>query len=287
MKRSTFFQFATPSIIVMTLLMVIPLVMAIWLGMNLITYNNINAPQFIGLENYMAVLRDPRFWQSFRFTGLYMIVVVPTQLVIGFAIALFLDQVSRFVRGIYLSIFLLPFIIVPIVGTLMFKQLFEPSGLFTWLYQTILETKFRYSEITVKVLILMHGIWYVTPFALVTYFAGIQTLPVEQVEAASMDGATVWQKIRYIVLPHVRSLTVFILLISLMDSYRIFDNVFVLTEMNPIYKADTIMTYTFQTAVTVQNLGKANAMAVLTVIGIMIILIPNLIQSYREQTEER
>lgn len=287
MKRSTFLQFAAPSIIVMTLLMVIPLIMAIWLGMNYITYNNINDPQFVGLRNYIDVLRDPRFWQSFGFTGLYMLIIVPAQLAIGFTIALLLDQVSRFTRGIYLSIYLLPFIIVPVVGTLMFKQLFEPSGLFTWLYQTILDSKFRYTEVTVKALIIIQGIWYVTPFALVTYFAGLQTLPVEQVEAASIDGASRWQKIRYIVLPHVSSLTVFILLISLMDAYRVFDNVFVLSEMNPIYKADTIMTYTFRTAVTVQRLGKANAMAVITVIGIMIILIPNLIQTYREQVEER
>lgn len=287
MKRSTFFQFAAPSIIIMTLLMVIPLVMAIWLGMNYITFNNITSPQFIGLRNYIEVLSDNRFWQSFGFTALYMVIVVPAQLIIGFTIALTLDQVSKFTRGIYLSIFLLPFIIVPVVGTLMFKQLFEPSGLLTWLYQTLLETKFRYNEISVKVLIILQGIWYVTPFALVTYFAGLQTLPIEQVEAASMDGASRLQKILYIVLPHVKSLTIFILLISIMDAYRVFDSVFVLSEMNPIYKADTIMTYNFQTAVTVQRLGKANAMAVLTVIGIMIVLIPNLIQSYREQVEER
>lgn len=287
MKQGTFLRFAAPSIIIMTLLMVIPLIMAIWLGMNFITFNNINDPRFVGLQNYIEVLGDPRFWQSFRFTGLYMLFVVPAQLVIGFTIALLLDQVSHIIRGFYLSIFLLPFIIVPIIGTLMFKQLFEPSGLFTWLYQTILDTKFRYSEITVKTLIILHGIWYITPFALVTYFAGLQTLPIEQMEAASIDGATRWQKIRHIVLPHVRSLTIFILLISIMDAYRIFDSIFVLTEMNPIYKADTIMTYTFQVAVTVQRLDKANAMAVLTVVGIMIILIPNLIQSYREQIEER
>lgn len=287
MKRSTFFQFAAPSIIIMTLLMVIPLVMAIWLGMNYITFNNITSPQFIGLRNYIEVLSDNRFWQSFGFTALYMVIVVPAQLIIGFTIALTLDQVSKFTRGIYLSIFLLPFIIVPVVGTLMFKQLFEPSGLLTWLYQTLLETKFRYNEISVKILIILQGIWYVTPFALVTYFAGLQTLPIEQVEAASMDGASRLQKILYIVLPHVKSLTIFILLISIMDAYRVFDSVFVLSEMNPIYKADTIMTYNFQTAVTVQRLGKANAMAVLTVIGIMIVLIPNLIQSYREQVEER
>lgn len=287
MKRSTFLKFAAPSIILMTLLMVIPLIMAIYLGMNYITFNNIKDPQFVGLRNYIEVLSDPRFWQSFGFTGLYMIIVVPAQLVIGFTMALILDQVSSLTRGIYLSIFLLPFIIVPVVGTLMFKQLFEASGLFTWLYQTIFEARFRYNELTVKALIIIHGIWYVTPFALVTYFAGIQTLPIEQIEAASIDGATRWQKIRHIVLPHVRSLTIFILLIAIMDAYRIFDSVFVLSEMNPIYKADTIMTYNFQTAVTVQRLGKANAMAVLTVIGIMIVLIPNLIQTYREQTQER
>jgi len=287
MKRGAFFQFAAPSIFIMTLLMVIPLIMAIWLGMHFITFNNINQPQFIGLRNYIDVLTDPRFWQSLRFTTLYMAIVVPAQIVLGFVIALLLDQVSSFVRGVYLSIFLLPFIIVPIVGTLMFKQLFEPSGLFTWLYQSILGTKFYYNEVSVKALIILHGIWYVTPFALVTYFAGLQTVSQDLLEAASIDGATRWQKVRHIIIPHLQSLTIMILLIAIMDSYRIFDSIFVISELNPIYKADTIMTYTFQTAITVQNLGKANAMAVLTVIGILIVLIPNLIQTYRGQIEER
>jgi ABC-type sugar transport system permease subunit len=287
MNQSTFFRFAAPSIIMMTLLMVIPLVMAIWLGMQFMTFNNINNPQFVGLQNYIEVLQDPRFWQSFGFTALYAVIVVPAQLVIGFTIALLLDQVSRFTRGIYLAIFLLPFIIVPVVGTLMFKQLFEASGLITWLYQTIFDTKFRFTEVSVKTLIILHGIWSVTPFALITYFAGLQTLNQDLLEASSIDGANRWHKIRHIVLPHVQSLTILILLISIMDSYRIFDSVFVLSELNPIYKADTIMTYTFQTAVTVQRLDKANAMAVLTVIGIMVVLIPNLIQSYKEQVEER
>ena len=287
MTRNTFFRFAAPSILMMVLLMAIPLVMAIWLGMQFMTFNNINEPQFTGLQNYIDVLSDPVFWQSFRFTALYTVLVVPIRLVIGFAIALLLDQVSRTLRGVYLTIFLLPFIIVPIVGTIMFKQLFEASGLITYLYQTILETRFRYNELTVKALIIIHGIWYVAPFALVTYFAGLQTLSQDQIEAAGIDGATRWQKIRHIVIPHVSSLTLFILLFSIMDSYRVFDSVFVLSEMNPIYKADTVMTYTFQTAISVQRLGKANAMAILTVVGILVVLIPNLIQSYREQIAER
>lgn len=287
MKRETFFRFAAPSITVMTLLMVVPLAMAIWLGTQFMTFNNITAPQFVGLRNFVDVLSDPRFWQSFRFTALYAAVVVPATIIIGFVIAMLLDQVSKFTRGIYMSIFLLPFIIVPIVGTLMFKQLFEPSGLFTYLYQTILDTRFRYNEVTVKALIILYGVWYVAPFAFVVYFAGLQTLSKDQIEAASIDGATRWQKIRHIIIPHLRSLTILILLFSIMDTYRVFDSVFVLSEMNPIYKADTVMTYTFQTAVTVQRLGKANAMAILTVVGIMVALIPNLIQAYRQQIEER
>ncbi len=276
-----------PSMIVMILLLVVPIIIAIWLGMQFMTYNNINDPQFVGLRNYIDILQDPQFWRSFRFTFLYALFVVPATIIVGFTVALLLDQVGRVPRGIYMSLFLLPFIIVPIVGTLMFKQLFEPSGLITYIYQTILDTKFRFNEISVKVLIILYGIWYVAPFAFVVYFAGLQTLSQDQIEAASIDGASHWQKIRYIVLPHLRSLTILILLFSIMDTYRVFDSVFVLSEMNPIYKADTVMTYTFKTAVTVQRLGKANAMAILTVLGIMVVLIPNLIQAYREQMEER
>ena len=287
MTRNTFYRFASPSMVIMTLLMVIPLFMAIWLGTNFMTFANINEPQFVGLQNYIDVLSDSRFWQSFRFTALYAAIVVPAIILVGFTVALLLDQVSSVTRGIYMTFFLLPFIIVPIVGTLMFKQLFEPSGLFTYLYQTILDTKFRYTEGTVKALIVLYGVWYVAPFAFVVYFAGLQTLSQSQLEAASIDGATRWQKLRHIVIPHVRSLTILILLFSIMDSYRVFDSVFVLSELNPIYKADTVMTYTFQTAITVQRLGKANAMAILTVVGIMIVLIPNLVQAYRQQMEER
>lgn len=287
MNRSTFFRFAAPSIVIMTLLMLVPLLMAIWLGMHFMTYNNVRDPQFVGLRNYVDVLTDPRFWQSYRFTLVYMATVIPATIVVGFSIALLLDQVSGFARGVYLSIFLLPFIIVPIVGTLMYKQLFEPSGLFTWILRNFFHYKFRYNAFTVKALIVLYGIWYVSPFPMVTYFAGLQTLPQDLIEAASIDGASRWQKIRHIIIPHVSSLTIMILLISIMDAYRVFDSVFVLTELNPIYKADTIMTYTFQTAISVQRLGKANAMAVLTVVGVMIFLIPNLIQSYKQQIEER
>ena len=287
MKRGTFFAFASPSIIVMLMLMVVPLAIALWLGFHYMTFRNIASPDFVGLRNYSDVLADPRFWRSFNFTALYTAIVVPSWVVIGFIIALFLDQVAGWARGVYLAIFLLPFITVPIIATIMFKQLWEPSGLLTWVFEELTGRRFRINEISVKTLIIFFGIWYVTPFTVVVYFAGLQTLPQEMVEAASIDGATRLQKIRHIVIPYVSSLTLFILLFSIMDSYRVFDSVYVLSGLNPQYKADTVMTYTFLTAVQVQRLGKANAMAILTVIGIMVVLIPFLRIMYKEQIAER
>ena len=287
MKRNTFFAFASPSILVMLLLMVLPLLMALWLAMQYMTFRNITAPEFVGLRNYIEILDDPLFWRSFNFTALYIAIVVPSWVVIGFIIALFLDQVSGLARGVYLSIFLLPFIIVPVIGTIMFKQLWEPSGLLTWIYQELTGTRFRVNETSVKTLIIIFGIWYVTPFTIVVYFAGLQTLPDELVEASMIDGATRMRQVRHIMIPHLRSLFVFVGLISIMDSYRVFDSVFVLTEQNPIYKAEVMMLYTFRTAMSVQRLGKANAMSVITVVMILVVLVPFLLRTYKEQTEER
>ena len=132
MKRRTFLAFVSPSVAIMLLLMVLPLVTAIWLGFNFITFKNLATPQWVGLENYIEVLSDPAFWASLRFTLLYIVITVPSEILIGFFIALLLDQVTRF-RGVYIAASLLPFIVTPIVGTLMFRNVFDRSGLYTYL----------------------------------------------------------------------------------------------------------------------------------------------------------
>lgn len=287
MKVKTFYQFASPSLLVMGLLMVIPLGMAIWLGLNFMTFRNIDAPEFVGLANYVEVLTDQKFWQAVRFTILYIVVAVPALIINGFILALLLDQITKRIRGVFITVFLLPMVIVPVVGTLMFKQLFVPSGVVSWFFRDILEQRFIFTELSVKTLIVLNAIWGGTPFPFIVMYAGLLTLPQEQVEAALIDGANRWQQIRYVVIPHLRSLLVFLGLILTMDSYRVFDSVFVLSGMNPVFRADSVMVYIYRTAMSVQRLGKANAMAILTVIMILIILIPYLVRTYRDQIEER
>ncbi len=287
MKRRTFYMFMSPSLLVMLTLMVFPLLTSIWLSMQFMTFRNINAPEFVGLANYLEVFDDRKFWQAFSFTVTFIAIAVPAQISVGFLIAVLLDQVSSRIRGIYIAAFLMPFIVVPVVGTLMVKQLFESGGLVAWAYRALLGSRFIFTEQSVKSLILLHSLWAATPFPLIVFFAGLQTLPDELVEASMIDGATRLRQVRHIMIPHLRSLFVFVGLISIMDAYRVFDSVFVLTEQNPIFKAEVMMLYTFRTAMSVQRLGKANAMSVITVVMILIVLVPFLLRTYKEQTEER
>jgi ABC-type sugar transport system permease subunit len=272
----------------MLVLMVVPLLAAVWLGFHFITFRNVTEPQWVGLENYVFMLSDPRFWNSLQFTLLYIVVTVPMQLLLGLVIALLLDQVKT-LRGVYLAITLLPFIVTPIVGTLVYRQIFDRYGLYPYLFEQLLNLKISFfTTSNIILLIFSHSIWYATPFAIVTLFAGLQTVPEEPLEAAVVDGATWFQRLWYVVLPHLRSLFIFIALISIMDGYRVFDSIFVLTKQNPIYtQVETLMYYNYQVAVQFQSLGRANAMSVLTVVGIFIILVPFLYVTYKQQMEQR
>ncbi|GAB4515156.1 MAG: sugar ABC transporter permease [Anaerolineae bacterium] len=275
-----------PSVVMMVTLMVIPLAAAFWLGMHLITFQNISNPTFVGLENYTFMLSDPGFWSAMRFTIVYTVITVPIQIGLGFVIAVLLDQITTF-RAVYIAAILLPFIVTPIVGTLIYRQTFDRYGIYPWLLDEFFNIDinfFRPSNI--QFLIFSHAIWYVTPFAIVTLFAGLQTIPQEPLEAATVDGANWFQRLFYVVVPRLRSLFVFIALISIMDAYRVFDSIFVLTKQNPIYNQfETLMYYNYQVAVNFQRLGRANAMSVLTVIGVLIILIPFLYITYKQQAE--
>ena len=288
MERKHFYIFVGPSLVIMLALMVAPLLAAIWLGFHRMTFSNVTEPVWVGLENYIFMLSDPGFWNSFTFTILYIVVTVPIQIVLGLFVALMLDQVRAF-RGVYMAAILLPFIVTPIVGTLIYRQTFDRYGIYPYILDEIFGIDINFfATSNIMSLVFFHAIWYVTPFAIVTLFAGLQTVPEEPLEAAKVDGATWLRRLWHVIIPHLRSLFLFIALISIMDAYRVFDSIFVLTKQNPIYSnVEALMYYNYQVAVVFQRLGRANAMSVITVIGVFVILIPFLYITYKQQVEER
>ena len=272
---------------VMSVLMVFPLVTTVFLSFNRIFLRDLSSREWIGFENYTDVLTDPDFWAAFRLTMLFVAVVVPAHVVLGLTMANLLDRVTRG-RGFYMAALLLPFIVTPVVSTLLVRDLFDRGGLLSWLWEVFTEEPFVIDSGNVKWVIILHGIWSITPFAVITFFAGMQTLPTERVEAADMDGAGFWAKQRFVVIPHLRSLIIFVLLITIMDAYRVFDSSFVFGQ-SVGKAANSLSVYNFQTALSAQigRIGKGNAVAVLMVIGIFVVLIPFLRKSYQEQIAER
>jgi ABC-type sugar transport system permease subunit len=286
-KRRTFAWFVWPSVAIMSLLMIFPLVTTIFLSFNRIFLRDLSSREWIGLENYTDVLQDPDFWAAFRLTLLFVAVVVPAHIILGLGLANLLDRVKRG-RGFYMAALLLPFIVTPVVSTLLVRDLFDRGGLLSWLWEVWTGDPFVIDSGNVQWFIILHGIWSITPFAVIVFFAGMQTLPEERIEAAEMDGAGFWAKQRFVVIPHLKSLILFVLLITIMDAYRVFDSSFVFGQ-SVGKSAHTLSAYNFDTALSSQigRVGKGNAIAVLMVIGIFVVLIPFLRKSYKEQIAER
>ena len=287
MDRRTFAGFTIPSVLIMLMLMAVPLITTVYLSFNRIFLRDLNDRQWIGFENYTEVLSDPAFWDAFKLTILFVAIVVPAHLVLGFGLATLLDRVKRG-RSFYMAALLLPFIVTPVVGTLMVRDLFDRGGLLAWLWNLATGETFVIDAGNITWILILHGIWATTPFVVITLFAGMQTLPPERLEASEIDGAGFWAKQRFIVIPHLRSLIVFILLISIMDSYRVFDSSFVFGQ-SVGESANTLTVYNFEVAFRGQlgRVGKGNAVAVLTMIGMFVALIPFLRKSYAEQIAER
>jgi multiple sugar transport system permease protein len=284
MKRKLFYKFSAPSNLTMVLLMIIPLGVAVYLSLHFVTFRNINTPEFVGLSNYTAILKDSQFWQAFRFSLTIVVIAVPIQIGLAFIIALLLDQIRSAMRGVYVALILLPFIVVPVVGTLIFKQLFEVGGLIAYLYRALFDAPFLFTPISVKVLVILHLIWNVTPYPTIVFFAGLQAMPDTQLEAAEVDGATPWQQLTLIVIPYLRPLLIMTTMILVMDMYRVFDSIMVMTEQNPMFQAENLMMYSYRIGMHVQRLGKANATAILTIFGVLFVLVPFLRITYLNQT---
>jgi len=288
MSRRDFLLFVGPSVVIMVMLMIVPLVAAIILGFNQITFQNVTSPIWVGFDNYIFMLQSPEFWSSLSFTLIYIVVTVPVQIFLGLFVALLLDQVRAF-RGVYIAATLMPFIVTPIVGTLIFRQSFDSgSGIYPWILENYFGIDYNFFlPDNIRFIVFFHSVWYVTPFAIVTLYAGLKSVPQEALEAARVDGANWGQRLWSVVIPYLRSLFIFVALITIMDSYRVFDSIFVLTEQNALYNnIRTLMYYNYQVAIEFRALGRANAMSVLTVIGVLVILIPFLYLTYKQQTED-
>lgn len=231
---------------------------------------------------FLNALLDIDFWRALEFTLLYVFLTTPFVLVLGFLIALAVNNTAQFLKGPLIFASLLPFIITPVIGSLSIYWLFLDNAVVSSILQSIGVGKvyFLKDSFTIRSLIITYGIWHVTPFAFIVLYAGLQTLPQDSLESAIVDGASRLERIRYVVLPHLKPLFVFITLIHIMDAYRIFEPVLVFGSN--LY-ANSLQYLTYDLLNAKNNFHKAAASAFLNLLGIMLLLIPIIKVTIRKQ----
>ena len=257
--------------------------------------------RFVGLEYYRKLLgTDERevaaggpiadtavphneFFAALQFTLLYVVATTPFILGGGLLLALGVNRGAKALRGVFIAASLLPFIITPVVGALAIKWLFRDNGLVPHLLSQVGVQVFWMAQAwSARLLIIIYGIWHVLPFAFIVFYAGLQSVPQDSLEAAMLDGASASQRLRHVTLPHLMPLVVFVTLIHLMDAYRVFEPVLVLTQGA---FTTSVQYLTYYVLLEENNPFKASAAAVLTLLGIMLLLIPLLRRTWREQRQ--
>jgi multiple sugar transport system permease protein len=225
---------------------------------------------------------DVDFWGALEFTLLYAFITTPFILVLGFILAVLINNAVKWARGPLIFCSLLPHIITPVVGSLSIYWLFLDNAIVAALLEQLGAGKvyFLKDAFSIRTLIILYGVWHTTPFAFVILYAGLQTVPQDALQAAEVDGANYFQRVRFIIIPHLTALFSFIILIHLMDAYRIFEPVLVFGSN---LFANSLQYLTYYILNFEDNYSKAAASAVLTVMGICILLLPILRRTYREQ----
>ncbi|MBO6884608.1 MAG: sugar ABC transporter permease [Marivita sp.] len=239
--------------------------------------------QSTSIGDFIGKLMNLPFYKALGFTLTFTFVVTPLTIIFGFIIAVAVNSAARVIRGPLIFFSLLPMMVTPLIGSLILFWMVDARG--------ILGTALRWladdPSLSVKAdtglmwaMLMVYGVWHSAPFAFIVYYAGLQTVNTDTLEAARIDGASRWQQIRHVVIPHLLPLTTFIALMQLMDNFRVFEPI---VSFNASAHA-TSLSWTIYNDLggETQQLSSAAATSVLTIIGVAILLSPVLIRTYRD-----
>jgi multiple sugar transport system permease protein/raffinose/stachyose/melibiose transport system permease protein len=251
-----------PSLTIIGVFIVFPIVQSFWFSL----HNwRIGAAvqEWVGLDNYLELFADDRFWNALRVTAIFAVVSVVAQIAIGYwlASALLRDSlINRVVR----SIFFFPTIVAHATIGLVWRFLLDPSiGLIGGLTAALGAEPIGWLQSTEWALptVIFVSVWKNVGFTMIILLAGLKGVPDHLYEAARIDGAKGWQLTRYVTLPSIRPTLLFTTLILTINSLQVFDLVYVMTNGGPLFATDTLVTMMFREGFENFDLGYASAIA--------------------------
>ncbi len=272
--------FIWPALFVVLAISIFPLIYSLTTSFMSFRLVPPSPPRFNGIENYISLLTNPRFWHVTVTTSIIAFTSVAIQYIIGFGVALALHAKVPGEKLFRVG-FLLPMLIAPVAVALIARQIFNPTQGPLNQFMTFLgfpnlpfltETHWAIGAlITVEV-------WQWTPFIILMLLAGLATLPDDVYEAASLENASPWRQFWDITFPMMLPISAAVVFIRLIESYKIIDTVFVLTGGGPGISTETLTLFAYQEGFKKFNLGYTSALSflfliVITVIGVVYLAI--------------
>jgi multiple sugar transport system permease protein len=255
--------FCVPFLVVYAAFLIYPMLLGVRMSLFNWSLTGIGTDQFLGLGNYREMLGDEAVWLSLWNTVLFTLLSTPPLVGIALLMALLTNRAMRF-RWIYRLAYFAPYVLPVSVVTLIWTWLYQPG--FGLINGTL--TALGFSEIEwltdsqwAMIAVVIATVWWTVGFNYLLYLAGLQDIPEELYEAADLDGAGWFARLRDITLPLLRRTTGLVLVLQILASLKIFDQIYLMTEGGPNFATRPIIQYIYESGFTNYRIGYASAVS--------------------------
>ena len=255
MKKLMPYLLVSPYLLHVAVFVLFPVVFSVVLTFH--SWNIISPMQYIGLANYERLFKDRLFWQAIWNTLRFLIVHIPLQILLALALA---ELLNRTVRGasFFRAAFFLPVIVSGVVVTILWQQLLSfNSGLLNWLLTAVALPRVAWLDDPAIAMysIAVMATWKNVGLYVILFLVGLQSVPEQYYEAADMEGATNWQKFRYITLPIINPTTFTVVVLSTISGFSLFIEPYIMTEGGPMNTTLSAVMYIYKQAFQYYHMG--------------------------------
>jgi multiple sugar transport system permease protein len=270
-RRRTGYLFCLPGMAFLALVLAYPLLYTVWTSVHDVDLGQLlgGAAQFNGPDNYRTVVEDPAFWHSVRLSMVFTLGSLLLQFTIGFALALLFARPFP-LNGLLRSLLLVAWLLPPVVSGTLFRWMLDAeSGAYNALLKPAgLSHDWLTDPSTSLAGVIFANVWVGVPFNMLLLLVGLHTIDPELHEAAAIDGASAWQRFRHITLPLMRPVSVTVLLLGLLYTFKVFDLVFVMTGGGPVDATRVLSLYVYEVFFTFFRFGQGAAA------GLLLLVVP-------------
>ena len=278
-------SFFGPALVLMAIFLFIPMILTLVFSFTDYFALNPSLTSFVGLDNYVALFKDRLFVQAFGNTILFVIIIVPLQMGLAFGLALFIDKIS-YCKNYFKISFFIPVVMSLAVVSTLWMQIYNAEGILNTLLEWIgIDPQpFIYSAKQALPSIAFMSIWQGAGYQMLIFLGGLQAISPSLYEAAEIDNASAWAKFRYITLPALKPILIFVFITITIGAFKMVVQPMVMTGGGPSYSTYTLVYDIYQTGTVNWEIGTASAMSIVFAIFVIILtIIQNKITKDKEE----